>query len=361
MKNNAADSLRSSQLVALAKRKAIMKKVLLVIIILLPSFYTYSNDWVSPIDKKYTNKDPELFSKFDEARELLNSWRGQRDKLQKAGRLLQEIVEKDAEYAPAYREFGRLYIMSGFINSDNYRKGSLSPSETAILRSIEIEPDYADSYVLLGHLYTNMKRYDEAGMALKKAEEIGTETPWLPLNWADLLKKRKKYNEAMERYQYVVNSGTKNRKAYTSALEGVTTMYRYMGQYDKANAGYLDEINYEPDNAWKWGNYSSFLLFTYNDVDDAIKNGEKALSIMNYGMGRFILGCALYTKWAMLKDNPATALLAQQYFDKAWQLYPYPEKVINKTKKYTYTKITALALEKWLAGQFTGTNAAPVL
>ena len=69
-----------------------------------------ANEWVSPIDKKYLSKDPELFSKFDQARELLNSWGGQREKLKKADGLLREILEKDAEYAPAYREYGRLVL-----------------------------------------------------------------------------------------------------------------------------------------------------------------------------------------------------------------------------------------------------------
>ena len=79
-------------------------------------------------------------------------------------------------------------------------------------------------------------------------------------------------------------------------------------------------------------------------------------------MGRFTLGCALYTKWAMLKDNPATTLQAQQYFDEAWATYPYPEKVIEKTQKYSYTKVTSAALNKWLTSKGTGrSKAAPLL
>ena len=330
-----------------------MYKNFIVLLFLIIPTLAYSSDWVSPIDIKYQDKNLELYNSFDNAREILNSWRGQGEKLQKAGIILQSIIEQDPQFAPAYREFGRMYIMAGYINYDNFKKGSLPPSESSILKSIEIEPLYADSYVLLGHLYTNMKRYKDAENALKKADEIGTEIPWLQLNWADLLKKQEKYREAMERYQKVVRSKTSNRKAYASALSGVTTMYRYMGEYDKANVGFKKEIEYEPDNAWNWGNYSSFLLYTYNDVDSSIKNGRKALSIMNYGMGRFILGCALYTKWALLKDNPAMALQAQQYFDEAWSIYPYPEKIIEETSHNKYTSTTAKALKEWLTSQST--------
>lgn len=322
-----------------------MFKYLISITFMFCSVMAFANEWVSPIDKKYLAKNPALFSKFDQTRELLNSWAGQREKLKRADRLLREILEKDSKFAPAYREYGRFYIMAGYVNEDNFRDGSLNPSEASILKSLEIEPDYADSYVLLGHLYTNMKRYDDAEKALQKAEKIGTETPWLQLNWADLLEKRGDYKSAMKRYQYIVKKGTSNRKAYASALSGVTSIHWYMGEYDKANKGYQRELEYSPNNAWTWGNYASYLLFTYDDVDGSIEKGRKAIEIMNYGMGRFTLGCALYTKWAMLKDNPVTKLQAQKYFDEAWAIYPYPKRVIEKTKKYPYTRITSIALQ----------------
>jgi len=325
-----------------------MCKYLCGIILLLFSMSALTGEWVSPIDKKYLSKNSELFSKFDQAREIMNSWGGQGEKLQAVDNLLGEILQKDDKYAPAYREYGRLFIAAGYINYENYREGSLSPSESSILKSIEIEPAYADSYVLLGHLYTKMKRYDDARAALVRAEEIGTEIPWLQLNWADLLKKQGKYAEAMQRYQYIVTKGTENRKAYANALKGVTAIHSYMKDYDRANEGYKKQIEFSPNDGWTWGNYSSFLLFTYGDVNEAIEKGQKALNIMNYGMGRFILGCALYTKWAILKENPSNSVQAQSYFDQAWSIYPYPEKVIEETRKYQYTTITAVALEKWL-------------
>ncbi|MEM6581811.1 MAG: tetratricopeptide repeat protein [Pseudomonadota bacterium] len=327
-------------------RKCLM---LLSILILSATGTSASNEWLSPIDKKYQSKNSALFFKFDQARDLLDSWAGQQEKLQEADRILRSILEEDVTFAPAYREYGRLFIMAGHINSNNFKDGSLGPAEASILKSIEIEPEYADSYVLLGHLYTNMKRYDDAELVLVKAEEIGTETPWLQLNWGELLKKRGEYSSAMERYQSVINKGTPNKKAYGSALNGITTIYIFTKEYDKANTAYLRELEYDPDHAWTWGNYSRFLLFGYKDVDRAIETGRKAIQLMDYGMGRFTLACALYTKWAMLKDNPATALLAQQFFDEAWNLYPYLERVIEETQAYSFTRVTSVALSQRLS------------
>jgi len=117
---------------------------------------------------------------------------------------------------------------------------------------------------------------------------------------------------------------------------------------------FKNEIAYAPDDAWIWGNYSSFLLFSYGDVDGAIAKGQKAISIMDYGMGRFTLACALYTKWALLLQDGNKKKEAQQYFVRAWYLYPYPEKIIEKTSEYKYTRVTATELQKWLTQRSSG-------
>lgn len=336
-------------------------KSLLAILLILFSLAAHSEEWVSPIDKKYAAKNQKLFADFSRARNILDSWRGQGEKLSEADALLRSVIQQDSNFAPAYREYGRLYVMTGYINYDNFKEGSLSPAEASILKSIEIEPNYADSYVLLGHLYTNMKRYNDAQNALTKAEKIGTNSPWLQLNWGALLIEQEQYEEALKRYRYVVETGTTSRKAYSSALSGVTTAYRQMMQYDKANDGFKREIAYAPDDAWIWGNYSSFLLFSYSDVDGAIAKGQKAISIMDYGMGRFTLACALYTKWALLLQDANKKKEAQQYFVRAWYLYPNPEKIIEKTNEYKYTRVTATELQKWLTQRSSGTVGLPTL
>ena len=307
-----------------------------------------TEEWVSPIDLKYKSKNPELFAQYEEARKLLDNWRGQEEYLINANKILNSIIQSDDKYAPAHREFGRLYIMAGYINYDNFREGSLNPAETSILESIKIEPGYADAYVLLGHLYTNMKRYDEARIALAKADYIGTKSPWLNLNWADLYNKLENYDAAYTRYMKVVSEETSNRKAYSSALSGVTAYFRRMKEYDKANEWYKKQLEYEPESAWNWGNYASFLLYFREDVDGAISNAEKALSIMNYGMGKFTLACAIYTKWAKQLESGNSDKATQALFDKAYSIYPGIDEVIRETSQYKGTKITAEKLSEYI-------------
>ncbi len=303
-----------------------------------------ADKWVSPIDTKYRSKNSELYQQFDQARNILDAWRGEGEKLSQAQKILQSILKKDATYAPAFLELGRAYIMAGYINRNNYDATALSPAEASIKKALEIEPNYADAYVLLGHLYTNIKQYNEARIALQKADSIGTQNPWLQINWATLLEKMGDWDGAAKRYQIVFDSKTQNRKAYEGALEGLITCSIHKGDMDAADRWHKEQVAYSPSSAWAWGNYASFQLFEHNDVSGAIKNGEKALSIMDYGMGRFILACALYTKWALMAEHNPTNPEIQPTFNRAYSLYPDIDSVISETMKYKSTGVTASQL-----------------
>ncbi len=328
-----------------------MMRLVMLGVLLGLSFGVHARDWVSPIDEKYAEKNPELFSQFDQARSLVDAYAGQTSMLREAGTLLSSVVDTDPEFAPAYRELGRLFIVQGHISYRRFKNGSLSAAEEAILMSLKIEPEYADSYVLLGHLYTQMRRYEEASEALQTAETIGSGSPWLALNWAELHRLVGNYQAAIPLYQRVVDSDTSNEKARAAALSGVTTMHIVQGQLDAANLGYQKQIQFRPDDAWTWGNYSGFLLRYYEDVDGAIDAGRKAIELMDYSAGRYALGSALYTKWAMLKDDPNLAAEAQRYFDEAYSIYPYLDNVVDRTYQNPYTQITAFALTNWMAVQ----------
>ncbi|MCB1853075.1 MAG: tetratricopeptide repeat protein [Gammaproteobacteria bacterium] len=330
-----------------------MIRVLVFLLLSAIAGVTTAVDWESPTDLKYKDKNPELYREFDQARNILDSWRGERAKLSQAQQLLASVIKTDAIYAPAYRELGRLYIMVGYKNRDNYDPRSLSPAEAAIRKSIEIEPGYADAYVLLGHLYTNMKQYDQARSALQKGESLGTKSPWIQLNWAALLEKQGEFEAAVKRYKVVVDSNTPNKKAYGAALEGLIKYYIVKDDLEAADAWYKRQLVYEPSNAWAWGNYAGFLLCRRNDVDGAIKNGEKALSIMNYGIGRFTLACALYTKWAQEMQKGNTGSATQAVFERAYELYPDTDAVIASTVQKESTRVTAVQLEKYMQTRAT--------
>lgn len=316
------------------------------------SVIVQASEWVSPIDLKYKLKAPQLYEKYVEARSYIDTYTGQQTNLVYADEILREILSQDPNFAPVYREYGRVYILLGYVNSvgniSNFEVGSLGLAEQTILKSIEIEPDYADSYVLLGHLYTSMNIYAQAEKSLRKAEKIGTKIPWLDLNWADLLMNQGQFDAALIRFNRIIDRRVSNKKAFAHALRGVTRYYETVSDNENAKKAYLKHIEYEPQLAWNWGNYASFLLFDYGDVDGSIKNAEKALSIMNYGNGRFTLASALFTKWAIEAEK--NGITANVYFDKAMALYPNIDQIIATTLTYKSTYITGKKLIEYKSG-----------
>lgn len=233
-----------------------------------------------------------------EAISLLDGYRGNGAELIGAKQRLDAILRKDAKSASAYRELARYYIMGGHISREDFQGGSLEAADAVLKKAITINPKYAEAYVLQGHLYRLMERPVDAKAALTKAGMLGTDDPWLQNNWADLLIDEGNLTSAMERYTKVVDSKTENKKAMGAALAGLSEYYRKSGDLAKAGEMYRKMIDYEPGNAWNYGNYAWLLLCKQNDYEAAIIQARLALTHMNYGAGRQTLAAALFRKWA---------------------------------------------------------------
>lgn len=325
---------------------SIIKFNIYFILVMIISGTSIADSWISPVEIKYKNAYPDLYSKYDQAKTMISNYRGNQNDLKDAKALLDEVIEGMRSFAPAYREYGRLVAKSGYISYRDYEGSSLEISESLVLESINLEPDYADAYVYLGYLYTTMRKYDKAGEALAKAEDIGTGLAWLNYNWAELLRYEGKDNEAIKRYKAVIDSNTDNKTARSSALQGIAMLYRSSGDYENAKIWFDKNIQFEPESAWNWGNYGDFLLFYYGDVDGAISKYEKALSIMNYGVARSHYACALYTKWvSMYKKDSSNPEVASLY-NKASEIEPDHDVIINQTIRYETTKDTARFLDQ---------------
>lgn len=313
----------------------------------------HAEEWISSTEKKYMARNPELFEDLQIARNLLNSWSGNSRSLSNAKSILNKIIEEDARFAPAYMELGKWRMRDGYINEGSYEKGSLKQAYQYVLKSLEIEPEYAEAYVLIGQIYISLYKsedlvnaLDAAKKALTKAEKIGIEHPVLDAAWVSFYHTTKDYIQAIKLIKNMENGSPTDQKASLGMSGTMAHMYAEMGEYDLANDYHQKHIKHDPDLAWAWGNYSSFLLFQYYKVDESIFAGREALKRMDYGMARYVLGCALYTKWAFLKQKPETQDEAEKYFDEAQEIFPDIKTVINRTKRSLFTRITATELMK---------------
>lgn len=267
------------------------------------------------------------------ARELLNSWSGQSQILEQAREKLTRVLEADPQNYLALKEMARYQIMSGYINSrwkqyqthvylvGNYVPGTLERAETTIRDALRVNPRFAEGHVLLGYIQFEQSKLNEAANTLTLAERLGTDDPWLHLNWATLHNARGEYSAAAERWQRVLKSGTSDIKALSTAYAFLIENHKRAGEHDKVVALYEDQIKHNPTNAWLRGNFAEYLSETLWRNDEAITQARAALKIMDYGVGRRILAMALYRKWADMVMQGKEAG-AEKYFREAWEIYP---------------------------------------
>lgn len=222
-----------------------------------------------------------------EAATLLNSWRGDGAVLRDAKQKLDRVLAADPSNAQAYREYARYYIM---LEAPRW----FEDADQALHKALSLSPSYAEAYVLQGHLYYIAGRLAAAEQALKNAERLGTNDPWLQLNWADVLFAKEQYADAVQRCKTVLNSNTKNSKALVAAYEGTIKYHIHVGELTKADEMHRRLIALEPATAWLRGNYGTFLLCTRDDPAEAMSRFKEALSIMNYGMARSGLAASIY-------------------------------------------------------------------
>ncbi|HRQ15264.1 MAG TPA: tetratricopeptide repeat protein [Promineifilum sp.] len=304
-------------------------------------------DW-SAVDRKYAARDPSLFGDVVRARELLDSWFGKGQHLLDAAELLENVLRKDSEFAPAFLEYGRLFQKAALITNREYDLERLAEARTWIFKAIEIEPDYVDAFIILSSTYINAGRHAEARAALARAEAMGSDDPGIEINHAVMLRREGQDDAALERYERVIEQGKKADPAYAVASGMMANIYSDQGRYEEAKAAHELKLEVEPESAWNWGGYSRFLIFRYGDVDGAIASARKALSIMNYGDGRFVLACALFTKWALMVEETGDTEATQAVFDEAIGLYPDVERIIQMTGAHEPTKVAATQLARWM-------------
>lgn len=297
-------------------------------------------------------------TKFNHAVGLLDGYRGDTSVLEAARAELDEVLKGYPRHAPAYREKARYFIMRGHISSLQFQPGSLEAADSSIKKAIEIKPNYAEAFVLRGHLYRLMDRHQDAVGALEKAEKLGTADPWLQNNWADLLIDEGKHEAAAQRYRKVIESKTQNKKAMGSAYEGLIRYYTGVGKLDQADEIYRKKIDFEPNAAWGYGNYAQFLLCQRDDYENSIARSRQALNIMNYGVGRYWLASALYRKWA---QHAITGAIdgGRQYYLEAQAIYPDSNEIIANANTCPPLRFIAQALARGKGGANPALQGTP--
>ena len=238
----------------------------------------------------------------------LDAWSGQGELLGRAKADLERVLHSNLRNASAHIEMARYYMMSGYINFRNFQPGALDKAAWELQYALSADPRSADAYVLLGHLFYMNGVPKQAIKDLEKAEAIGTDNPWLYLNWADALMDVNDYASAEAKLRKAearidAMAVAPPRKVLAALHEKKAYVLEHEGKLDLASREYVAMITLEPGSAWNHGNYAYFLLFRKASPDAAIDEANEALRIMDYGAARVTLAAAWYAKWAELRKR----------------------------------------------------------
>jgi len=243
-----------------------------------------------------------------------------------AGENLDILIEKYPEMPRLHYQKARVYIFYGIALEDRGKFNfMLGQADEELKLSLEIDPKFADAYVLYGIMYYNVGNEEAAHEALDIAETLGADGPWLYLNRAVAFTAQKEFDKARPLYQKIYDSDTTNIKAKRTALIGLRDYYIWERNVEMIDKSYLEEIALEPRAAGAYTKYAKRLLCQNRDLDKSIEYSKQALAQNeDFEESRRWYAAALYLKWTDTVDvkNP---VFNEDYY-KAFEIYPYPGK-----------------------------------
>jgi hypothetical protein len=187
-----------------------------------------------------------------------------------AGLLLDQAMTLDNNYIPAYLESARLIMRSARYNEMQPSEEGIKAIRAAkkvILAAIKIDPNYADSYVLLGYTEAVLKDYNLAESSFDKAESLGSNNLWLLYNRALMFKGLKQEALAIAEYEKVIGvapDGGDNDRALKRILNVLADKYWAAGMHEKSITTYRQLHDLFP------GYYSGNVAY----IKVAIANGS---------------------------------------------------------------------------------------
>jgi tetratricopeptide (TPR) repeat protein len=250
---------------------------------------------------------------YDKAQAAIDSYPGNQSGLDKAEKLLKKIYKANRQSALAQTALGRLAYKEGYINYKNFSQKSLTEAHSRFAKALSINPHFFDAYYYGTYPYIYENNFVKAKEMASKCQEIDPNSPKVDILFAEIAKSESDSDEVERRAKRVIDS-TSDKKLLIDAYSLLAWVYQVRNQNALADDAYQKNIEQDPASPWAKKNYSKFLT-SLGRYDDAINYGKQALEIMDFGMGHYVLGQALYRKGVDLYWKDKRPEEAKIYFE----------------------------------------------
>ncbi len=258
---------------------------------------------------------------YAKAQLITDQYSGQGEKLNEVYRIFKAIEESGEDLDLAYIGYGRLSYKAGYINYGNYSEKALDQSRHFFDLAISLSPKSFDAYFYGAYPYIFSKDFNKARVMAEKAQSLLPGSGKVDLLFAEIAKKEGDLDTVIEKAKRALQKDP-GRKITRDAYALLSSAYKRQKKFKLAEKSYLKVIELDPESPWAKINYSNFLWKYIKNYDQAIEQGEKALALMDFGMGHKVLSDAYYAKAAQLHWDEKKYQDSKEYFQKSIEHNP---------------------------------------
>jgi len=238
--------------------------------------------------------------KYDEAINLINSFSGTGDQLQRAFAILVEIAQMNPQSASPLAVLADLKYRLSTMNQG-------SPAEALQLadRALKLDPNNADAHIVVTKVMLERNDWEAASQAANNAIRIAPEKPEAMFAKARVADAARQYDEAEQWYRKSIDRLSANqRKANVYYYLGKMFKEKTPSDIPRATEAYIKMGDLAENAPFMLNSVGSHLIMNTDRYDQAIGYLNKALKIMDYDWARLNLGLAHYYKWGDAHMNP---------------------------------------------------------
>ncbi len=151
--------------------------------------------------------------------------------------------------------------------------GKFKEAKIALLKAIELKPDYAEAYSNLGNLLRNLGNFKEAEISINKAIDLKPDYAEAHSNLGNVLKELGKLKEA----EKVLRKAIKLKPDYSNAYSNLGIVLKSLGYSDEAENNFSKAIDLNPSSTIALMNRWEFY-FDKKDFDLALKDADSCIS-----------------------------------------------------------------------------------